>query len=81
MSEGEGQLAFGPRNPFTAGATVTEAARRGTRLPGQHRGDRLLPVLLGGWSSSTIPPFCRRVRLRREMKKTISPGAEKWPEA
>ena len=28
MSEGEGQMAFGPRNPFTAGATVTEAAMR-----------------------------------------------------
>jgi hypothetical protein len=28
MSEGEGQMAFGPRDPFTAGATVTEAAMR-----------------------------------------------------
>ena len=45
---GEGIHAFGPRHPITAGATDTEAIERGTRLPGQHRGDRLLPVLLGG---------------------------------
>ena len=34
MSEGEGQMAFGPRDPFTAGATVTEAAMRGNSPAG-----------------------------------------------